>query len=69
MQQTTTPTQQQPTKRILNQRELFQIVGFSKTTLWRLIGRGEFPKPIKLTEHLNAWSVQTINDWLTQRGL
>ncbi len=36
----------------------------SKTHLYRLIQRGEFPAPCKLSERVSAWDEAAIDAWL-----
>jgi hypothetical protein len=40
------------------------ILPWSSATLWRKVGRGEFPAPIKLSEKITAWRVEDIRAWL-----
>ena len=37
---------------------------FSPATLWRKIGTGEFPAPIKVSAGVTAWRVGSIREWL-----
>jgi predicted DNA-binding transcriptional regulator AlpA len=41
-----------------------QLVPFSASTLWRMVNRGEFPSPIKLSDQITAWRVGEIRQWL-----
>ena len=41
---------------------------FSKSTLWRLVKAGKFPKPVKLSERVTAWRVGDVRDWLNARA-
>jgi predicted DNA-binding transcriptional regulator AlpA len=43
------------------------IIPFSHATLWRKVARGEFPKPVKLSERVTAWDVRDIRAWLDSR--
>lgn len=38
-------------------------VPFSAATLWRLIAAGKFPKPIKLSSNIIAWSRSSVLSW------
>ena len=57
----------QPGWRALRERTVCEICGFSKSQLWRLINRGSFPKPIKISERCNAWDSRQIDAWLTEK--
>jgi prophage regulatory protein len=41
--------------------------GLSKSQLWRMIKRGDFPKPTKISERCNAWDSRQIDAWLTEK--
>ena len=54
-------------KKILKQSEVLEIASFSRTTLWRRVGTGEFPAPVKLggakTRRV-GWKVKDVIEWL-----
>ena len=41
--------------------------GLSKSLLYALAQKGEFPKPIKLSERSSAWVESEVNDWIDAR--
>jgi prophage regulatory protein len=41
-----------------------QVIPFSASTLWRKVKKGEFPRPIKLSDQMTAWKVREIRQWL-----
>ena len=45
-----------------------EITGLSRTTIYALMARGEFPKPIKLTGKAVAWPESKIAAWLVERA-
>ena len=53
--------------RILRDEEVRSRTGLSRTTRWRLIRDGKFPKPVKLTEHAIGWRESAIEAWLASR--
>lgn len=55
-------------KKVMNLNDVLATLGFSKSTLYRLIGAGQFPKPFKLGLRINAWRVETIEAWLAAKG-
>lgn len=55
-------------KQVMNLNDVLAILGISKSTLYRLIDAGNFPKPFKLGVRLNAWRVETIETWLMTKG-
>ena len=53
--------------RVLRMHEVLTRVGLSKSTLWRYIGEGNFPRPIKLGPRASGWIEQEIDDWISSR--
>ncbi len=57
-----------PATGFIRQSQLVKIVPFSNSTIWRKVKSGEFPKPVKLSERVTAWPVQSIREWLEVHG-
>ena len=38
----------------------------SRSTIWRWVAEGRFPKPVKLSARVSAWRVQDIEDWMKE---
>lgn len=38
-----------------------------KSSLYALIAKGDFPKPVKLTEKAVAWSSAAVDQWIAAR--
>jgi len=53
--------------RALREPAVCETCGLSKSQLWRLINRGDFPKPTKLSERVNAWDSRKIDAWLAEK--
>lgn len=43
------------------------LTGLSRSTIYALIARGEFPRAVKLTGKAVAWPEDKIRDWLQSR--
>lgn len=41
-------------------------VGVKETTIWRLVKRGEFPRPVKVTKYASAWVESEVNDYMAK---
>jgi prophage regulatory protein len=41
--------------------------GLSRSTIWRLERRGEFPKHYRIAPNVVAWSEQEVSDWIEER--
>lgn len=39
----------------------------SRSSLYAMIARGEFPAPIKITGRRVAWTETSVNDWIQSR--
>ncbi len=56
--------------RVLRAARLNKVVaqtGMSKTQIYRLMQRGQFPLPARLSERVVAWDEEAINAWLVER--
>jgi prophage regulatory protein len=42
------------------------VIPFSPATLWRKVGTGEFPAPVKLSAGVTAWKVEDVRDWISK---
>ena len=51
-------------KKLLKEKEVCELIGFSKSTLWRMVGRGDFPKPYKFGSRITRWNNWEIHMWL-----
>lgn len=45
-----------------------EITGLSRTTIYNLMSKGEFPRPIKLTGKAVGWPESKIAKWLEDRS-
>ena len=64
--QTQTPHSQNQ-ERILRLEEVTKMVGLSRTTLWRMERKGEFPARIPLSNRSVGWRFVDIDKWLRER--
>jgi len=49
---------------IIKINEVQKITTFSRSTIYRLISQGKFPKQIKLSERSSGWLEQEVLDYL-----
>jgi prophage regulatory protein len=47
--------------------QVTKVTSLSRTTIWRMQQRGEFPKGIKISEARVAYPVAEINEWIEKR--
>ena len=38
--------------------------GLGRTKIYEMMGAGKFPKPVKLSEAINAWPDHEIENWI-----
>ena len=53
--------------RFLRLREMLWRVGLSRSSVYRLINTGDFPKQIKLSKSTAVWSENAIIAWMDER--
>jgi prophage regulatory protein len=53
--------------RVVREPECKRITGLSRTTRWRMIRKGDFPRPLQLSENAKGWRASWIRDWLAAR--
>ncbi|GAA4221673.1 hypothetical protein GCM10022253_28260 [Sphingomonas endophytica] len=53
--------------RFLRITDVIATTGLSRTSIYRLIGRGDFPKPVQLTARSVGWWEADVTTWLEQR--
>ncbi|MCV2873274.1 AlpA family transcriptional regulator [Defluviimonas sp. WL0050] len=56
------------TERHLRRRTVEAMTGLSRSTLYALMAKDEFPRPVKLTSRAVAWPESAVADWLAQRS-
>ena len=44
-----------------------EIVGLSRSEIYRLMALGRFPRSVPLGERVRAWDADEIQDWVLQR--
>lgn len=54
-------------RRALRLRQVLDKTGLSRSQLYRLIGRGDFPAGASLSEHVRAWDEWRVDDWLAAK--
>ena len=52
----------------LNINQVADKVSLGKSTIYRMIAKGDFPKPFSLAANRSAWLEEDINKWLAQKA-
>jgi prophage regulatory protein len=53
--------------RLLSPPVVSDRTSLSRTTLWRLVRRGEFPPPVQISPGRIAWSETAVRAWLASK--
>ena len=53
--------------KILRIQDVINVTGLSRTTVWRLERRGDFPRRLILGQNSCGWVAQEIQDWIASR--
>lgn len=56
-------------KKILRLKEVTHAIGLSRSTIYRLVNCGFFPKPIRIGITAVGWDSAELEFWLTERKL
>ena len=51
-------------EKLMSIKEVKHITTLSHTTIYKLIKRGEFPAPLKITGKSSAWLYSEIIEWI-----
>ena len=57
-----------PETGFLRQPQVLTIVPISKSTLWRRVGAGTFPAPVKLSPRVTVWRAEDVRRWIAEQG-
>lgn len=50
--------------RMLRLPMVMERVGFGRSQIYKMIQRGEFPAPVKLSSQVSGWEESKIEEWL-----
>jgi len=54
--------------RFLRPRQVLEMIGVSRTTLWRMVQAGHFPRPVCITERNRGYLFESVEAWMTARA-
>ena len=61
------PTRQVVVDKHLRRRDVENLTGLSRSSIYDLMANGAFPRPVRLSRRAVAWPESIIADWLAQR--
>lgn len=53
--------------KFLRRRQVEAATGLPTSTLYELIGKGAFPRPVRLTSRIVGWLETDVTEWQEQR--
>lgn len=56
---------EKPPECLIRIKEVSLLVGVSRSTIYRMINDGSFPKPLDLGSRFKAWQKQTVVNWIS----
>lgn len=59
---------QRPPVRLLRLKDVMQATGLSRSTIYRMVDAGKFPKPICVSERCIAWPDSQVNAWINSKA-
>lgn len=54
--------------RFLRPREVVQMIGVSRATLWRMVRAGQFPPPVRITIRNRGYLLESVETWMRARA-
>lgn len=67
VQETHLDTHKNPLDSVLPPHTVMERTSLSRTTLWRLVKKGEFPPSVKLSPGRVGWSARAVSDWINAK--
>lgn len=53
--------------KLIRLKQVMECTGLARSTVYKFIAEGDFPKPVKLGVRVAAWVESEINDWVNAR--
>lgn len=54
--------------RFVRPRQVLEMIGVSRTTLWRMVQAGVFPRPVCITERNRGYLLEAVEAWMRARA-
>ena len=53
--------------KMLRLKAVLELTGLARSTVYKFIAEGSFPKPVPLGGRAVAWVEEEVNDWLLEK--
>lgn len=54
--------------RFIRTREVLGMIGVGRTTLWKMVQAGSFPRPVRITERSSGYLLDSVEQWMRLRA-
>jgi prophage regulatory protein len=61
------PMRALPVNVFLRLPQVLARVPISRSTLWRRVSEGTFPRPLKLSRRVTVWRLEDIESWMQEQ--
>lgn len=49
-------------------RQVLRMIGVGRTTLWRMVQEGSFPRPVRVTQRNAGYLLEAVEHWMQTRA-
>lgn len=49
-------------------RQVLRMIGVGRTTLWRMVQEGSFPRPVRVTQRNAGYLLEAVEHWMRTRA-
>jgi prophage regulatory protein len=53
--------------RFIRSRDVVDMIGVSRSTLWRMVQAGTFPQPVRITSRSRGYLLEAVEAWMKAR--
>ncbi|CAH2902088.1 MAG: hypothetical protein PCALPYG88_5742 [uncultured Paraburkholderia sp.] len=53
---------------VMRMKDVVKKIGLCRATIYSMISRGEFPRPIRIGERATGWRESELEAWLARRS-
>ena len=54
--------------RFIRTRQVLEMIGVGRTTLWKMVQAGSFPRPVRITERSSGYLLDSVEQWMRLRA-
>ena len=54
--------------RFIRTRQVLEMIGVGRTTLWKMVQAGSFPRPVRITERSSGYLLEAVEQWMRLRA-